>query len=64
LLLKERSKILILDETTRNVDAKTDELMQRIIREEFAGHTILTVAYRLDTIRDPGLVVVMDKGYG
>jgi ATP-binding cassette subfamily C (CFTR/MRP) protein 1 len=44
------------------VDAKTDELMQRIIREEFAKHTILTIAHRLDTIRDADTILVMDKG--
>lgn len=62
LLLKYRSRILILDEATSNVDAKTDELMQRIIREEFAKHTILTIAHRLDTIRDADTILVMDKG--
>jgi ATP-binding cassette, subfamily C (CFTR/MRP), member 1 len=62
LLLKDRSRILILDEATSNVDIKTDELMQRIIREEFAKHTILTVAHRLDTLRDADTILVMDKG--
>lgn len=62
LLLKHRSRILLLDEATSNVDAKTDELMQMIIREEFAAHTILTVAHRLDTIRDADQIWVMDKG--
>jgi ATP-binding cassette, subfamily C (CFTR/MRP), member 1 len=62
LLLKDRSKILILDEATSNVYAKTDKLMQRIVREEFAEHTILTVAHRLETIRDADTILVMDKG--
>lgn len=62
LILKNRSSILILDEATSNVDAKTDELMQRVIREEFVTHTILTVAHRLDTIRDADKILVMDKG--
>lgn len=56
------SKILILDEATSNVDRETDLLMQRIIREEFAQHTILTVAHRLDTIVDSDMVAVMDAG--
>lgn len=62
LLLKERSRILVLDEATSNVDARTDELMQRIVREEFTGHTIIIVAHRLDTIRDVDTIFVMDKG--
>jgi len=62
LLLKDRSRILILDEATSNVDPRTDQLMQRIIREEFAKHTILTIAHRLDTIRDADTILVMDKG--
>lgn len=62
LLLKKRSAVLILDEATSNVDAGTDALMQRIIREEFSQHTILSIAHRLDTIRDADLIVVLDKG--
>lgn len=56
------SKILVLDEATSNVDRETDLLMQRIIREEFAGHTIVTVAHRLDTILDSDVVAVLDAG--
>lgn len=62
LLLKNRSKILLLDEATSNVDAETESIMQRIIKEEFAGHTIIAVAHKLNTIRDADTIVVMDKG--
>jgi len=56
------SKILILDEATSNVDHETDSLMQKIIREEFKEHTIITVAHRLDTILDSDMVAVLDAG--
>lgn len=56
------SKILVLDEATSNVDAETDTLMQRIIRKEFSGHTIVTVAHRLNTIEDSDVVAVLDGG--
>ena len=62
MLLKSRSTILVLDEATSNVDAKTDALMQRIIREEFSHHTILSIAHRLDTILDFDKVAVLDAG--
>ena len=52
----------MLDEATSNVDAETDKLMQRLIREEFVGWTILTVAHRLDTILDSYKILVLDGG--
>lgn len=62
MLRRARSKILVLDEATSNADRETDRAMQKIIRQEFANHTILTVAHRLDTIMDSDVVVVLDKG--
>ena len=56
------SKILLLDEATSNVDIKTDQLVQKIIREEFKNHTIITVAHRLNTIVDADAVAVMEEG--
>ncbi|KAF7117581.1 hypothetical protein CNMCM5793_006633 [Aspergillus hiratsukae] len=54
--------VLVLDEATSNVDAKTDEIMQRVIREKFSTHTILAVAHKLETILDYDKVVVLDAG--
>ncbi|GFF43248.1 metal resistance protein YCF1 [Aspergillus udagawae] len=54
--------ILVLDEATSNVDWGTDEVMQRVIREEFANKTVITVAHRLRTILDSDLVVVLGEG--
>jgi ATP-binding cassette, subfamily C (CFTR/MRP), member 1 len=57
-----KSKILLLDEATSNVDGETDALMQLIIRKEFAQHTIITVAHRLNTISDSDMVAVLHEG--
>lgn len=56
------SKIVVLDEATSSVDLATDELMQGIIRQEFADCTILAVAHRLDTIMDFDMVAVLKAG--
>lgn len=57
-----KSKVVVLDEVTSSVDRKTDELMQRIIREEFEGCTIIAVAHRLETILDFDRIAVLDRG--
>ncbi|KAL4980830.1 P-loop containing nucleoside triphosphate hydrolase protein [Aspergillus desertorum] len=56
------SKILVLDEATSNVDKKTDETMQHIIREKFSNHTIIALAHELETILNYGKVGVLDSG--
>ena len=61
-MLRTGSKILVLDEATSNVDAETDQLMQRVIREEFRECTVLTVAHRLNSIMECDQVAVMEGG--
>ncbi|KAI1930027.1 hypothetical protein LOZ60_001286 [Ophidiomyces ophidiicola] len=56
------STILILDEATSNVDSKTDEIMQRVIREKLSQHTIIAVAHKLDTILDFDKVALLEAG--
>jgi len=57
-----RPKLLLLDEATSAVDMKTDALIQRSIREDFANTTLLVVAHRLSTVVDFDRILVMKDG--
>ncbi|KAK3741425.1 hypothetical protein QZH41_003974 [Actinostola sp. cb2023] len=61
--LLQRCKILVLDEATANVDYKTDQLVQQVIREKFGNCTVLSIAHRLNTIMDYDRVLVLDRGH-
>jgi ABC-type multidrug transport system fused ATPase/permease subunit len=62
LLRRDKSPILVLDEATSSLDHHTDELMQRIIREEWKGKTIIAVVHRLNTVMDFDKIAVLEKG--
>jgi len=57
-----RSKILVLDEATANVDFHTDNFIQQKISEKFNECTVFTIAHRLTTIANYDKVLVLDKG--
>lgn len=57
-----RPKIMVLDEATSAVDMATDSLIQRSIREEFTGSTLIVIAHRLSTIVDFDRVLVLNEG--
>ncbi|PWN47828.1 putative YBT1 [Violaceomyces palustris] len=63
-LLKLRdSKILLLDESTANLDSASDAMIQKTIRSEMAPQaTIITIAHRIKTIVDYDKICVLDKG--
>ncbi|KAK7294321.1 hypothetical protein RJT34_17210 [Clitoria ternatea] len=61
-VLLKRNKILVLDEATASIDSATDAILQRIIRQEFAECTVITVAHRVPTVIDSDMVMVLSYG--
>jgi ATP-binding cassette subfamily B protein len=55
-------RILILDDATSSVDARTEAAIKRGLREAMAGRTTFIVAHRMSTISLADEVVVMDGG--
>ncbi|KAG8631611.1 hypothetical protein KVT40_000751 [Elsinoe batatas] len=46
-----RSSIVIMDEATASIDAKTAWEIQRVLREELVGSTVVTIAHRPGAVR-------------
>ncbi|KAJ5725037.1 multidrug resistance-associated protein [Penicillium malachiteum] len=57
-----QSHVLILDEATGSVDLETEELMQKVITEQFKPHTVISVLHRYTHIRQFDRVVVIENG--
>jgi len=55
-------RVLILDDATSSVDARTEALIREGLREAMAGRTTFVVAHRLSTISLADEIVVMDAG--
>ncbi|KAF5123587.1 ABC transporter gloK [Metarhizium anisopliae] len=62
LIRKDISAVLVLDEAMSAVDRGTEELMVKVLEEEFAHHTVLSVVHRLNTVLKYDQVVVLDGG--
>lgn len=54
--------ILILDDTTSAVDMETESYIQKQLKSIEKNCTIFIIAYRISSIKDADLILVMDRG--
>ena len=55
-------KILILDDSTSSVDAKTEMLIQQALENLMKNRTTFIITHRLSTVRNADLIVMMERG--
>lgn len=55
--------IVILDEATSSVDPENEHLLMEAIGELTRGKTLVTIAHRLNTVRNAGQILVVDAGH-
>jgi ABC-type multidrug transport system fused ATPase/permease subunit len=61
--LTESRRVLILDEFTSALDAKTEAQIMRNLKPYFSGRTVVVIAHRLSTVRNVAdRIVVVEDG--
>lgn len=57
-----KSRIVIMDEATANLDPETAKFIQSQLKSQFKGSTIIMIAHRLRTIIDCDKIIVINEG--
>ena len=55
-------EILILDDSSSALDYKTDAALRSALAEHMGGTTLITVAQRVSSVKNCGLIIVLDDG--
>ena len=61
-VLLQRNKIIVLDEPTANVDPETEKTILGVVREKLRDSTVITIAHRLNTIKDCDKILLLKHG--
>ena len=54
--------VLILDEATSSIDARTEMLVQQGMDRLMQGRTTFVIAHRLSTVRNSDCIMVLEHG--
>ena len=57
-----KTKIVIMDEATANIDMSTEEKIQKALQYVLNDSTVITVAHRIKTIIEYDKILVLDNG--
>ena len=60
--LAKKPQILILDDSSSALDYKTDASLRTALKENLKDTTVITVAQRVSSVKDCGLILVLDEG--
>ena len=60
--LIKKSKIILMDEATANIDYKTETFLQNSINKELKDCTVITIAHRIKTIINYDKILVLNNG--
>ena len=60
--LIKKSKIILMDEATANIDYKTESFLQNSINEQLKDCTVITIAHRIKTIINYDKILVLNNG--
>ncbi|KAJ5744175.1 hypothetical protein N7533_009045 [Penicillium manginii] len=57
-----RSAVVILDEATASIDHETSLEIQQIVREELELSTVITIAHRVEAVKDADYFIELEQG--
>ena len=54
--------VMIMDEATSSIDTRTEAIVQRGMDALMEGRTVFVIAYRLSTVRNSDVIMVLEHG--